>query len=54
MKVLVVSGFLGAGKTTFIRKLISRSTERLAVLENEFGRTDVDGQIISADRKSVV
>ncbi len=49
MKVLVVSGFLGAGKTTFIRKLISRSTERLAVLENEFGRTDVDGQIISAD-----
>lgn len=49
MKVLVVSGFLGAGKTTFIQKLISRSTERLAVLENEFGRTDVDSKIISLD-----
>ncbi len=49
MKVLVVSGFLGAGKTTFIQKLISRSTERLVVLENEFGGTDVDRKIIAKD-----
>ena len=49
MKVLVVSGFLGAGKTTFIQRLISRSTERLVVLENEFGGTDVDRKIIAKD-----
>lgn len=42
MKVLVVSGFLGAGKTTFIRELIRRTGSQIAVLENEFGETNID------------
>lgn len=54
MKVLVVSGFLGAGKTTFIQEMISRSHERLVVLENEYGSTDIDQQIIrTSDAASV-
>ena len=42
MKVLVVSGFLGAGKTTFIKELINRTQKYLVVLENEYGQTSLD------------
>ncbi|MGN0071794.1 MAG: GTP-binding protein [Atopobiaceae bacterium] len=42
MKVLVVSGFLGAGKTTFIQELIHHLDGTVAVYENEFGTADVD------------
>lgn len=43
MRVLLVTGLLGAGKTTFINALISQSERRpdLAVLVNDFGKEDV-------------
>lgn len=44
MKILVVSGFLGAGKTTFIKELIRRTGQNIAVLENEYGDTNLDSQ----------
>lgn len=46
MKILVVSGFLGAGKTTFIKELIKRTGREIAVLENEYGDTNLDSQDI--------
>ncbi len=46
MKVLVVSGFLGAGKTTFIRELARRIEGSVVVLENEFGEVGVDGALL--------
>ena len=46
MKILVVSGFLGAGKTTFIKELIKRTGREIAVLENEYGDTNLDLQDI--------
>ena len=46
MKVLIVSGFLGAGKTTFIKEAIVRSGKKPVVLENEYGDTDLDKQSI--------
>ena len=46
MKVLIVSGFLGAGKTTFIKEAIIRSGKKPVVLENEYGDTDLDKQSI--------
>ena len=49
VKILIVSGFLGAGKTTFIQELIRRTGERFVVLENEFGDTDVDAQVLKQD-----
>lgn len=49
MKVLVISGFLGAGKTTFIKELIRQTGREIAVLENEFGDTNIDGQSISSN-----
>jgi len=45
--VTVVTGFLGAGKTTLIRHLMSNPQgKRLAVLVNEFGTAGVDGDIL--------
>ena len=46
MKILVVSGFLGAGKTTFIKELIRRTGREIAILENEYGDTNLDSQEI--------
>lgn len=45
--VTIVTGFLGAGKTTLIRHLLAHSGgKRLAVLVNEFGTMGVDGEIL--------
>lgn len=47
--VLLVSGFLGAGKTTLMRRLIADGNARglkLCVIVNEFGASDVDGHIL--------
>lgn len=46
MKILVVSGFLGAGKTTFIRTLAERTGKDFAVMENEYGAVNVDGDLL--------
>ena len=46
MKILVVSGFLGAGKTTFIQELMRHVKRQLVILENEYGSTDVDQQVL--------
>lgn len=50
MKVLIISGFLGAGKTTFIRHLTENSERNFAVLENEFGQTDIDAKLIGENK----
>ncbi len=41
----IVSGFLGAGKTTFIQKLLNEAlkTEKVVLIENEFGEIGIDG-----------
>lgn len=44
MKVLIVSGFLGAGKTTFIRELVRHLGRNVVIYENEFGDADVDAR----------
>ncbi|WP_136682646.1 cobalamin biosynthesis protein CobW [Falsirhodobacter xinxiangensis] len=47
--VTVITGFLGAGKTTLIRHLIQNPQgKRLAVLVNEFGTVGVDGDILKS------
>ena len=44
INVYIVSGFLGAGKTTFIQKLLSeKKFDKVMLLENEFGEVGVDG-----------
>ena len=44
-KIDIVSGFLGAGKTTLIKKLVSEAikNEKVVLIENEFGEVGIDG-----------
>lgn len=44
-KVTVISGFLGAGKTTLIKKLLEEALkgEKIVLIENEFGEIGIDG-----------
>ncbi len=44
-KIDIISGFLGAGKTTLIKKLLAEafSGEKLVLIENEFGEIGIDG-----------
>ncbi len=48
VKVNIISGFLGAGKTTLIKKLLtgSISKEKIILLENEYGEVGVDGSFM--------
>lgn len=45
IKIDIISGFLGAGKTTFIKKMIDEvyTGEKIALIENEFGEVGIDG-----------
>ncbi len=44
INVYIISGFLGAGKTSFIKKLLSeKKFKKVMLLENEFGEVGVDG-----------
>lgn len=47
-KVDIISGFLGAGKTTLIKKLIKESLgqEKIVLIENEFGEIGIDGSFM--------
>ena len=44
-KIDIISGFLGAGKTTLIKKLINEAFggEQIVLIENEFGEIGIDG-----------
>ena len=45
--VTVISGFLGAGKTTLVRHLLKNNQgRRIAVLVNEFGEVGIDGELL--------
>ncbi len=56
-KVDLVTGFLGAGKTTFIRKYadyLKRNSISFAVIENEFGAPGVDSALLKSDFNDIV
>ncbi|NRT75867.1 CobW family GTP-binding protein [Clostridium beijerinckii] len=48
-KIDIISGFLGAGKTTLIKKLIEEAFqgEKLMIIENEFGEIGIDGGFLN-------
>jgi len=57
MKVLLVAGFLGAGKTTLIRHLLTsppKGLGKLAILVNEVGKIGLDGALLSGLNVDVV
>lgn len=57
MKIYLVWGFLGSGKTTLINNLLSQSemqSKRIVILENESGTESVDGEMLRTNHYSVV
>jgi len=53
--VTVISGFLGAGKTTLVNHLMQHSTAgRIGVVVNEFGEVGIDGQLIVAEEEALI
>lgn len=49
--VIIVTGFLGAGKTTFINQLLSQNKSlKIGLIENEFGDVSIDTRLISGRR----
>ncbi len=46
LPVIVVSGFLGSGKTTFIRYLLKKSKKKFGLIINEFGDIGIDGSLL--------
>lgn len=53
MKILIISGFLGAGKTTFIQSLIKQTEKDFAILENEYGSENIDGQRFTNEKLNI-
>lgn len=50
IKIDVISGFLGAGKTTLIKKLLKAyKNEKVVLIENEFGDVGIDGDIVERE-----
>ena len=47
-KIDIVSGFLGCGKTTFIKKIIEEAENfsNTVIIENEFGEVNIDGKLL--------
>ena len=45
--VTIITGFLGAGKTTFLNSVLTRSEAgKYAIIENEFGKESIDGELV--------
>ena len=49
MIIQIISGFLGAGKTTFINKYISGNKGKTVIIENEFGKIGLDKKLIQGN-----
>ena len=55
LPLTVISGYLGAGKTTLINRLLSEDHRlKLLVMVNDFGAVNIDQSLISAQDKDVI
>ncbi|SHJ63853.1 GTPase, G3E family [Clostridium cavendishii DSM 21758] len=54
-KIDIISGFLGSGKTTLIKKLLKEKlhSEKIVIIENEFGEVGIDGNILKESKAEV-
>ena len=53
--VTILTGFLGSGKTTLLNRILKEDHgQRIAVIENEFGESGVDSEIIEKSEEQIV
>ena len=51
----ILTGFLGAGKTTLLKRVLTEAHgQKIAVIENEFGEENIDGDILVADTQEQI
>jgi G3E family GTPase len=54
-KTTILTGFLGAGKTTYLNYLLKSNTDkRFAIIENEFGEQSIDGDLILRTSDNII
>lgn len=53
MKILIVSGFLGAGKTTLIKEMANKTKRDFVVMENEYGDVDIDSNMLKDEGMNI-
>lgn len=55
IKLYTVTGFLGAGKTSFLKNVLERTGDtKVGVIQNEFGKIGIDGDIIRKDGMEMI
>lgn len=52
MKILIISGFLGAGKTRFITSMAKATKREFVIVENEFAEANVDRRVLNQEARS--
>lgn len=53
MKILIITGFLGAGKTRFIKRMSEVLKRDFVIVENEFSKIDVDSKKLKSENKDM-
>lgn len=52
--VTIITGFLGAGKTTFLNQVIKQNpTKKFAIIENEFGEINIDSELVIKTNENI-
>lgn len=54
IELYLISGFLGSGKTTFLKQLLEQSHKKVGVIVNEFGSVGIDGKILEKEDLKMV
>ncbi len=53
--ITILTGFLGAGKTTLLKKILNEPHgSRIAVIENEYGESNIDSELLRTDEKKQI
>lgn len=52
--VLLITGFLGAGKTTLVNALLKQTQEKVALIINEFGDISIDDRLITQETEEMI
>lgn len=55
VKLYTINGFLGSGKTTFLKNILEKNENlKIGVIQNEFGKIGIDGEIIKKDGMEMI
>ncbi|TYQ12726.1 UNVERIFIED_CONTAM: G3E family GTPase [Acetivibrio alkalicellulosi] len=54
IQLYLISGFLGSGKTTFLKQLLEQSNKKVGVIVNEFGSVGIDGKVLQKEDLKMV